>query len=373
MSEPLNLDEQTRRQLQAYGFDEATFQSLRARLRSGKAGDSQNRIVGKVEPPAPGDVTPLPPLGSDARTMLADRGREAIRNGEVGAVVLAGGMATRFGGVVKASVEVIVGQSFLELKVRDVRRAAEKAGGRIPIFLMTSFATDAEIRRLAEKLQSDICPISTFPQFVSIRLTPTGEPFLDHDGKPSLYAPGHGDLSFALRRSGILSRFLENGGRVLYMSNVDNITATLDAAIIGAHLESGAAVTAEVAPKEPGDKGGAPARVDGRPQIVEAFRFPETFDQDGIPVFNTNSFALDAQAIDYDFQLSWFAVRKTVDDREAIQFERLVGELTAFLPSRFLRVERYGPDARFQPVKSPEELDVRRPEIIEALRGRNVL
>ena len=49
------------------------------------------------------------------------------------------------------------------------------------------------------------------------------------------------------------------------MSNVDNLGATLDPAIIGAHLEaneaSGAKITAEVVAKEPGDKGGAPARV----------------------------------------------------------------------------------------------------------------
>jgi len=48
-------------------------------------------------------------------------------------------------------------------------------------------------------------------------------------------------------------------------------------------------VTAEVVRKLPGDRGGAPARVDGSLQIVEAFRFPEGFDQDRIDVFNTNA------------------------------------------------------------------------------------
>ncbi len=157
------------------------------------------------------------------------------------------------------------------------------------------------------------------------------------------------------------------------MSNVDNLTATLDPAVVGVHLESGAQITAEVAPKEPGDRGGAPARVDDRAQIVEAFRFPEHFDQDTIPVFNTNSLCFDANALDRDFPLTWFAVQKTVAGRPAVQFEHLVGELTAFLDSRFLRVERYGPDARFQPVKDPDELELRRSEIVEALRARGVL
>lgn len=373
MTDDLPIDDPTRSTLERYGFDRATFEELRERLRSGRAGTEQNRIRGQVEPPAPGDVFPLPPLGSDAREMVTRRGNQAIANGEVGSVVLAGGMATRFGGVVKAAVEAANGRTFLELKVRDACTAADRAGGRIPTYLMSSFATDARLRELIDPLQSEPCPLEVFSQFISLRLTPEGDLFTDPEGRPSPYSPGHGDLTFALRASGVLERFRAGGGKVLYMSNVDNATATLDPAVIGSHLESGAAITAEVAPKEEGDKGGAPARVDGEPQIVEAFRFPHGFDPSTIPVFNTNSFVLDAEAIDRDFPLTWFAVTKKVGDREVVQFEHLVGELTAFLPTAFLRVERHGPDARFQPVKDPDELELRRPEIEEALRARGVL
>ena len=250
---------------------------------------------------------------------------------------------------------------------------AERADETIPVYLMTCFATDDDIRRMAEPLSTARCPITTFPQFISLRVSPDGELFRDGEGKLSAHAPGHGDLTFALRRSGILKRFREAGGRVLMMSNVDNLTATLDPAVIGAHLESGAALTAEMAPKVPGDQGGAPARVDGKAQIVEAFRFPEDFDQESIPVFNTNTFVLDAEAIDADFPLTWFAVKKTVDGKPAVQFERLVGELTAFLDPAFLRVERHGPDARFQPIKTPDDMDKVRPDIVLALKARGSL
>jgi hypothetical protein len=90
-------------------------------------------------------------------------------------------------------------------------------------------------------------------------------------------------------------------------------------------------------------------------------------------VFNVNSFVLDAAAIDRDFPLSWFVVRKKVAGQEAIQFEHLVGELTAFLPTQCLHVDREGADGRFQPVKDPEELDRRAPRIESMLRGRGVL
>ena len=368
-----HIDAETQQLLHRYGFEDIPFESLQNRLVAGEAGADRNRIQGTVEPPDEGDLRPLPPLGGDVRRSLEERGEAAMRGGEVAAVILAGGMATRFGGVVKAAVEVIDGMSFLEIKLRDVAAVAARADATIPVYLMTSFATHEAVQAMAEPLSTERYPITCFPQFISLRVTPEGGLFRDGAGALSAHAPGHGDLTFALRRSGILKRFREAGGTTLMMSNVDNLTATLDAAVIGAHLESGAALTAEMAPKEPGDKGGAPARVDGRSQIVEAFRFPEGFDQSRIPVFNTNTFVLDAAAIDADFPLTWFAVQKTVDGRPAIQFERLVGELTAFLDSGFLRVERHGPDARFQPIKTPDDVDKERPAIVSALTARGCL
>jgi UTP--glucose-1-phosphate uridylyltransferase len=213
-------------------------------------------------------------------------------------------------------------------------------------------------------------PIDVFPQYVSLRLTPQGQLFIERDGTTSPYAPGHGDLTFALRRSGLLQKFRAGGGRVLVMSNVDNLGATLDPALVGLHLERGAKLTAEVVRKEKGDKGGAPARLDGVPQIIEGFRFPKEFDQDSIPVFNTNTFLLDAEAIDRDFDLPFYKVEKQVEGQTAVQFERLVGELTAFLPSTFVEVEREGADGRFLPAKDPDELARRLPMIQQITDAR---
>jgi len=373
--DPLPLDDETAELLRRYGFDGDTFALLRERLKRGEAGDERNRIDGVVEPPREGDVVTLPPRGSAERARLDELGRGHLARGAVGVVVLAGGMATRFGGVVKAGVEALDGRSFLELKVADVRRLAERMNARIPIYLMTSFATDAEVGRLAAALTSEAAPVRCFPQLVSLRLTPEGELFRDARDALSPYAPGHGDLPLALARAGILESFRAAGGELLAMSNVDNLGATLDPAVIGFHVESGAAVTAEVVDKEPGDKGGAPARVDGALQIVEAFRFPAGFDQDTIGVFNTNTFVLSAAALGTgeDFPFTWFAVRKEVDAKPAVQFERLVGQLTAFLPSAFLRVARSGDDGRFQPAKDPAELEARRPAIRALLRARGVI
>jgi UTP--glucose-1-phosphate uridylyltransferase len=368
----LELDSDTRALLDRYGFDQAQFLALRQSFLRGELGVDSNRIRGLVEPPKQGDVVRFPAPETAERKRLAARGVEAMRRGEVGCVVLAGGMATRFGGVVKAAVPALSDRTFLSLKLGGVRLAAEQVEARVPVFVMTSFATDAEIRRLLPELNCAAVPASAFAQFISLRLRPEGELFREGQAV-SPYAPGHGDLTFALRRSGVLGRFLAQGGRALYMSNVDNLAATLDPAVIGSHLESGRAVTAEVVSKDPGDTGGAPARVNGTLQIVESFRFPAEFSEDQIPVFNVNSFVLDAQAIDRDFPLSWFVVRKKVAGQEAIQFEHLVGELTAFASTQCLHVDRDGADGRFQPVKDPDELARRAPHIEAMLRARGVL
>jgi UTP--glucose-1-phosphate uridylyltransferase len=372
---PQKLDEQTlSREVQdllaRYGFDHGAFETLRGRLGRAEAMDAANRIGGSVEPPRPGDVVALPAADSQPRKALEAAGIAAIRRGEVAAVVLAGGMATRFGGVVKAAVEVAEGKTFLDLKLADIRAAGRRAGGVVPTYLMTSFATDAEVTRLAKEHDTTDAPVQTFAQFISLRLHEDGTLFRTPSGAVSPYAPGHGDLSFALRRSGVLSALIARGVKHIYMSNVDNLAATLDAAIIGAHLQSGKSISVEVADKAKGDKGGAPARVDGTLQVVEGFRFPKTFDQDTIPVFNTNSFVIDAAAIDRDFPLSWFAVQKEVEGKKAVQFERLVGELTAFLPCHAIGVQREGADGRFLPVKDPPELDARRATIVSLLRRR---
>lgn len=366
------LDPETAALLERYGFDSTLFDSLRTRLVDGQATAEHNALQGAIEPPVEGDVVALPAPGSDERERLAVLGRQAIAAGQVGCVVLAGGMATRFGGVVKAGVDALPGHSFAALKLRQIDAEARRCGGAVPTYLMSSFATHSEVTELGERYSTEAAPVHTFPQLISLRLAPDGKLFRDGDGALSPYAPGHGDLTFALRASGMLERFRQRGGRILYMSNVDNLAATLDPAVIGAHLDQGQAVTVEVVGKED-DAGGAPARVDGKLQIVEAFRFPADFDQESIPVFNTNSFVLDAEAIDRDFDLTWFAVNKKVKGEPAVQFEHLVGELTALLSTACLKVDRGGLDGRFQPAKDPEELAGRVGEIEAIMKARGGL
>jgi UTP--glucose-1-phosphate uridylyltransferase len=354
--------------LQQYGFDAELQRRWQDDLAAGRLARSTNAITGDLLVPPPGALAKLPGSSTKAARELDRLCREAIAAGQLGVVVLNGGMATRFGGVVKGVVPVLgKSRSFLALCAEDLLRH-ERQGGKVPLFLMNSFATDAPTRaHFADHDDFDLAAgrLEHFTQFVQLRMTQKGELFRLADGGISPYGPGHGDFPGAFRRCGALGRFLAGGGRYLLVRNVDNLGARIDPVILGHHIKSGSQVTVELAPKWPEDVGGSPFSYQGRTQLIEQLRYPDGFDPSIVDVFNTNTFTFDAAALDRDFELGWYFVEKTVEERKAVQVEHLVGELTAHLSTNFLQVRRSGRGTRFLPVKTPDDLSAAREEIAE--------
>ncbi len=312
--------------------------------------------------PAADVAVPLPAPGSPEGARLAELGSAAIARGELAAVVLAGGMATRFGSQVKALAHVLDDRelSFLDLKLADLGRLG--AG----VTLLTSFATHDAVAAAVAGTGVELAP-----QLVSLRLQADGSLFADENGQPSPHAPGHGDLADALRLSGALERYRSSGVRTLFVCNVDNVGATLDPVLAGLHRELGGAITAELVAKLPGDAGGLPVRrADGSLAIAEAFRVPGDFPHESFPLFNTNTLWIDVAALEAPSAYTWCVARKQVDGREAIQLERLVGELTWWNPSRYVHVPREGVESRFVPVKDPDDLAAAQEQIAAIARER---
>jgi UTP--glucose-1-phosphate uridylyltransferase len=184
-------------------------------------------------------------------------------------------------------------------------------------------------------------------------------------------------LPDALRRSGLLQRFVASGGRTVWIANLDNLGASIDPAVLGLFMNAGADVMVEVAPKEAGDKGGIPAWADTpdgrRLQVLEEFRLPPGFDAASVRVFNTNTFLVRAEALlRTPIHWNWFEVEKKVEGQTAVQFERLLQELTAAMPAAYVRVPRQGVLARFLPVKDHDELARRREAIRQIAKARGM-
>jgi UTP--glucose-1-phosphate uridylyltransferase len=355
--------------LRQYGFDAELQKRWQQDVAAGRLSKAGNAITGELLAPPPSALKKLPGSQTKAARELERIGREALQKGEVGVVVLNGGMATRFGGVVKGVVPVLGKErSFLALAVEDCRKHPSAAGASVPLFLMNSFATDAATK--AHFVQhghfgAEEARIHHFTQSIALRMTQRRDLFKLHNGELSPYGPGHGDFPSSFRRAGLLQSFLAAGGRWLLVRNVDNVGARIDPLILGHHIKSGMAATCELAPKWPEDVGGSPFSYLGQTQLVEQIRFPADFDPSIVDVFNTNTFTFRAEALDRDFDLGWYFVEKTVEEKKAVQVEHLIGEMTAHLPTGYLCVRRSGQKSRFLPMKTPDDLNGARDEIAE--------
>jgi len=371
-SSSLDLDSLTpseRAELERHGFEAP---ALIERYQKSRQGLTQNRVTGQVSPPKPESLVRVPEPGSADYERYKELGEAALRRGECALAVLSGGMATRMGGVVKGLVTAVEGKTFLELRLAEQDALAKKYGKRPPLWLMTSQPTHEPIvKALGERLGQEL---DVFQQNLSVRLNESGELFRDSQGRVSFYSPGHGDFPEALKRSGLLQRFQEAGGRYLLVSNLDNLGGGLDPVMIGLHLSGDAAITCEVVEKLAADKGGVPVDYDGRTVILEEFRLPTSFDPTTIPVFNVNTLAFSVDSLlAQDIPWTYFEVNKLVDGVKVLQYERLIHELTFHLPTRYAVVPRQGARSRFLPVKDMAELEARQAEIKSLAHERGML
>ena len=366
-------------------FDAELFASLRQALARGELSPERSRLQVRPAHLEPGAATRITALSSEERVRLGVRGRHAIAAGEVAALVLNGGMATRFGGVVKGVVPVVEGRdelSFLAIKLAGLRSVAAAFAGRVPVVLMNSFATTAAT---VEHLQAiDWAGIGeaerlSFEQSLLPRVLADGTPLpslpdADRLADTHVYAaPGHGDTLRRVRDSGTLAKLEAGGVRHVLISNVDNLGATLDPVVLGAHLEAvdrGHGLSVEVVARAPGDAGGCVARLDGKPAIVEGLRLPAGVELADYPHFNTNTLWVTVEALRASHPLTWFPVRKSITGPdgaalEVVQFEQLIGQLSEFVPTACLEVER----GRFLPIKTREELTEAAPRMQELARA----
>jgi len=372
-----------RQLLDRFRFDAERWLAQCEAVQQGRASTEQALVDGVIEPVT--DVETLADEESEQDAEVREIGEQALARGEVAMVVLNGGMATRFGGGVKGAVEVGDGKSFIALKLEDAARAQRVFGRVVPVVLMDSFATRDQTRRHLETLvEAARHPeaVLHMDQTISIRLDTDGCPFVGNDGKFRYYAPGHGEFFGVLVASGVFAGLARRGVRWLCFGNVDNLGATIDPSIIGHHVRNGRDMTVEVTAKrrDPNgawDVGGAAVRVDGRLCVVEGFRFPPSLRQETLPDIQTNNMVFSLGALADPLELPRYLVHKRVDGRDSLGFEAITCEASGLLRPggnprlslSLLRVPREGPRGRFFPVKSREDLERLRPQLLERMRA----
>ena len=57
------------------------------------------------------------------------------------------------------------------------------------------------------------------------------------DGHEAWYPPGHGDFYQAFNNSGLMEQFIKSGKKYCFISNIDNLGATVDLNILRKSLK----------------------------------------------------------------------------------------------------------------------------------------
>lgn len=282
-------------------------------------------------------------------------------------IILNGGLGTSMGlSGPKSLLNVKNNRSFLDILVQR----AEKQHTKLAI--MNSYRTHEPTRAALSNIQTTISPVlflqNKFPKVLRNRLKPASCP-----ENPSLEwnPPGHGDIFASLYISGTLEQLLNENIEYAFVSNSDNLGATLDASLLGYFSDQQIPFMMEVAKKTPSDiKGGHLARhVNGRLILRESSQCPEdeldAFQNiDRYKYFNTNNIWINLRALYHHIKKKSFLSLplilnpKTLDPNNeksdsVFQVETAMGAaISLFENAQAVNVPR----SRFFPVKKCNEL-----------------
>jgi UTP--glucose-1-phosphate uridylyltransferase len=314
------------------------------------------------------DIRPVAPDEIEDATRIkeyAESGGNALRHAVI--IKLNGGLGTSMGLTkAKSLLTVKNKKTFLEIIVKQAETCRAK------LALMNSFSTHEDTIDALSMIKPSEFPLlfvqNKFPKILQEDLSPATWP-----GNPDLEwnPPGHGDIYSAIYTSGVLNTLLENGIEYAFISNSDNLGATMDESLLGYFSENRLPFMMEVVPRTPSDvKGGHIARhINGRLVLRESAQCPkdemDAFkDIKRYKFFNTNNIWINLRSLKalikkhHTVNLPIIKNQKTLDPRnenspKVFQIETAMGAaISLFEGAAVIRV----PASRFFPVKKCNDL-----------------
>ena len=416
--------------LDTHGFDRVQHEQIQAELHSGRIGLAQNRlpVTSRIDDAVPDEL--------DMRHRAL--GTQALAEGRVAVVTLAGGAGSRWtkgAGAVKALNPFCkLGgrhRNFIETHLAKSLRVGRECGTLLPHVVTTSYLTHEAIAQNLAREANYHYPgtlLLSPGRIIGLRMIPMerdlrfaweevsqqmldeqaqkvreglraalikwatqageGSNYIDNLPMQCLHPVGHWYEVPNLLRNGTLLRLLEERPQLNYLlvHNVDTAAVDVNAAILGQHIASGAAMTTEVIARHLEDRGGGLARVDDRARLVEGLALPSDELESRMSYYNSATYWLDIDRVlevfgltrgllrDFDrvndavravaARMPTYITLKDVKKRwgkgqedvfPVAQFEKLWGDMTALpeLNCRFIAVARQ----RGQQLKEPAQLD----------------
>lgn len=247
--------------------------------------DVQSLVARSDSPPAFRLNTAKNPFSPERARRQAE---DALRAGRLGVILVAGGQGTRLGfdqpkGLFP--IGPLSGKSLFQIHVEKIVAAARRYGARIPLYLMTSPATDDATRRFFaenDRFGLDEDDLRIFCQGTMPAVdAATGKILLAAPGRLAVSPDGHGGMLAALAAGGSLDHVRRRGIEHLFYFQVDNpLVDVCGRETVGYHLLAGSELTSQVVAKtDPLERVGNIVSVDGRLHVIEYSDLPETLAQ----------------------------------------------------------------------------------------------
>ncbi len=256
--------------------------------------ESAAETKGKIEPLG---ALELPEIETK-KAEYTEKGLQAIREGKIGAVLLAGGQGTRLGyDGPKGTVNIgITKELFIfECLIHNLMDVVRKADCWIHLFVMTSEKNRKEtvtFFKEHEYFGYDESHIHFFTQEMAPAVDYDGRLLLEEKGRLALSPNGNGGWFSSMVKSGLLPLLHAEGIEWLNIFAVDNVLQRIaDPCFVGATIVSGCTCGAKVVRKaSPMERVGVLCLEDKHPSIVEYYEMTEDMihlrDDDGNLLYN---------------------------------------------------------------------------------------
>ena len=206
-----------------------------------------------------------------------DVGMKAVENGQVAALLLAGGQGTRLGfNGPKGMYDIGLpsGKTLFEFMAERIKKLGQLSGRgdkAIPFYIMTSPLNHKVTTEYFAKHDNFGIDVHFFPQGTLPALTPEGNMILETPTSLAVAPDGNGGIYPAMVRHGIIADMKSRGIKYIHAFGVDNaLVKPADPTFVGYCISNNADCGNKVLWKtSPGEKVGVVASKGGKPCIVE--------------------------------------------------------------------------------------------------------
>ncbi len=341
--------------LKNHGFDAQLHNQIKADLKAGRIGLAQNRLPvnSKIRDVNKDEVV-------DTTESLAkedyNTGLNALKNGELAVVTLAGGVGSRWtkgAGVVKSlnPLAKIEGKhrNFIESHLAKSRKIGRLCGTPLAHVFTTSYLTHQAIQSYLHHVDNynyegplhlsegrvvgqRLIPVTRDLRFLweempqqlldeqaqkmqdSLRKAlinwalsnGEGEDYTDNLPHQCIHPVGHWFEIPNMFLNGTLLSLLKERPNLKYLliHNIDTLGANADPARLGQHINSGNALTTEVITRKIDDRGGGLANIDGRIRLIEGMALPNEEIEFNLTYYNSNTTWVNLDDLLHCFQLT---------------------------------------------------------------------